>query len=1545
MRKIYTVLLLVCFVLAANAQVSNYAFTSSAGTYTPIAGGVVLKTGNFSNVISAAIPISSFNFSGTNYTSLYISSNGFITFGATVPLAGNSTPLSSTATYSGAVSAFGSSLGSTAATVDPGTSPELRYETVGNEFVVQWTDTKRANIAGERISFQIRLNTATNEIKMVYGGVIVPGANNNLLQIGLRGTTNTFPADVNNVSITATTGNWLNAVVGTSNTSACYFNSATPATVPSAGLTYTWTPAAITCNAAANAVITGPASICSGVPFTLYATGSDNAASVTHRWQTSTDGGTTWVNTNNTSRTFYSTAQTVATKYRLADTCTLSVPATASLSNEFLVSMNAATYAPVPFYEGFENPWISSCGTSDIPSNSWRNTPVTSDSSWRRQDDAPTGGNTAAWVSPTSGLYTPVASVGNYSARFHSGYVPAPKRGMLDLYVDCSTGSPNKRISYDYINMGGFDSLRVYVSTNGGASFAPIGKINTVSTIWTNKFANFTSTSATTILRFVGYGDYGSTDIGIDEVKVFSLPDCIGTPDQPIASGPGSMCDGIVFTITGSANTTDAGIIHRWQLSTDGGATWVNTTGTDPDGYTTTQSVTTSYRLVDTCINSGGVAISNTVVVSTTAIQYAILPYVQSFDNWMDACSTRDVPDNNWRSTPFTGNNAFRRDDDGVAGGWTNLTTGAYTNAGAAGTAHSARIHSSNFTSPAGQFDLYVDCSSGVSGKQLSFYYINMDGNDSLRVQLSTDGGTTFQSIGNKLTTTLYGWSLITIPFTSTSPATIIRFKTYGYSTGTIGSDIGIDEVQVYERVSCSGMPTSAAISANTTSVVCSSATIVLTAIGANTSDIGITHRWQSSIDGGATWVNTTGTDPFLFTVTNQMVNTSYRLVDTCINSGDIAISNQVDITVTTVEYATLPYSQGFEPAWMDGCSTRDLPSNNWRSNPSTGNASFRREDDGGAAAWGSATNGAYSPSGANNSNHSARFHSASSGPNAGTIDLYLNCSTGLATRQLDFYYINVSGNDSMRVQLSTDNGNTFTSIGNKLTTTSGWTAISIPFTSSSATTILRFKAMGVLGGALSDIGIDEINVTTLNHCNGTPATLVITGPASACPSTSITLTGSGFSTDESGLSYRWQKSTDWGATWVNTTGTDPASFTTTQTVTTTYRLADTCSFSGMGNVSDTMTVITGAPSYAVLPFFESFDNAWIDFCSTRDIPTNSWRNTPASGNNSFRRDDDGIAAGWGTMNGSYTPAGANGSRQSARIHTYGTVSSGTLDAYIDASTGIADKQLSFYYINTSGDDSLRVMLSTDGGLTYQLIGNRLTTTTDWSAITIPFTSASATTIIRFKAYGDAGATDMGIDEVNIQEQDPMPVTLMNFNGIRKANGTVDLTWNTVTETNNKGFELMKSADGINFSSIAFVNSKANSGNSNSLLIYTYTDTHAFSSNNYYRLRQIDKDGKSSLSDVVFIKGSKVDRLELSRIYPNPVINQLNFVISSPKTDKIDIVVTDAAGKVIIKESRQVTIGDNTMSMNVQILQAGSYIIKAICAEGCETSLKKFIKQ
>ncbi len=226
--------------------------------------------------------------------------------------------------------------------------------------------------------------------------------------------------------------------------------------------------------------------------------------------------------------------------------------------------------------------------------------------------------------------------------------------------------------------------------------------------------------------------------------------------------------------------------------------------------------------------------------------------------------------------------------------------------------------------------------------------------------------------------------------------------------------------------------------------------------------------------------------------------------------------------------------------------------------------------------------------------------------------------------------------------------------------------------------------------------------------------------------------------------------------------------------------------------------------------------------------------------------------------------------------------------------------------------------------------------------LTLTGLAAATTYYVRVYSWGSAenarGSFSIAASGV------ALPISLTSFKGEKRSSVNV-LSWTTSTETNNAGFELQRSANGVNYTQLAYVQSKADNGNSNQAITYSYADEKPLSGAGYYRLKQIDKDGKFTLSEVVVIKGNKPTKLEVVGVYPNPSINVLNVSLNAPKTDKVTLVVSDLSGRTILSQNVQLVAGDNVTSVNVAALAAGTYTIRAICANGCETTITKFVKQ
>ncbi len=182
---------------------------------------------------------------------------------------------------------------------------------------------------------------------------------------------------------------------------------------------------------------------------------------------------------------------------------------------------------------------------------------------------------------------------------------------------------------------------------------------------------------------------------------------------------------------------------------------------------------------------------------------------------------------------------------------------------------------------------------------------------------------------------------------------------------------------------------------------------------------------------------------------------------------------------------------------------------------------------------------------------------------------------------------------------------------------------------------------------------------------------------------------------------------------------------------------------------------------------------------------------------------------------------------------------------------------------------------------------------------------------------------EIGADEFSSS----LPVKLLNIKVQRVHLGNL-LTWQTASESKNLGFFIEKSNDGIQFSNIAFVQSAASNGNSSTLIDYEFTDQNVTSAKTYYRLSQVDFDGRSFESPTVFIE-SESFKNQVFAAYPNPLKTNVNFRINYI-TGKTFLLLRDISGRIILQKDLFLTPGQTTINLPVEALQPGIYIAELI---------------
>ena len=183
-------------------------------------------------------------------------------------------------------------------------------------------------------------------------------------------------------------------------------------------------------------------------------------------------------------------------------------------------------------------------------------------------------------------------------------------------------------------------------------------------------------------------------------------------------------------------------------------------------------------------------------------------------------------------------------------------------------------------------------------------------------------------------------------------------------------------------------------------------------------------------------------------------------------------------------------------------------------------------------------------------------------------------------------------------------------------------------------------------------------------------------------------------------------------------------------------------------------------------------------------------------------------------------------------------------------------------------------------------------------------------------------------------QQIPLPVAMGRFTAFRNGSH-VNLEWETITETNNRGFDIQRLTNG-GWETIAFVPTRASGGNSDATLRYNHQDLNPYRGVSQYRLRQMDLDGRAKLSDIRIVKGFGVQNKIL--IYPNPSTNgQINLMFEDEMNSR-DIIIRDMTGRMV-KRITGIT-GNNT---TIDHLRSGAYSIEVIYPQTGTSVYDKFV--
>ena len=201
----------------------------------------------------------------------------------------------------------------------------------------------------------------------------------------------------------------------------------------------------------------------------------------------------------------------------------------------------------------------------------------------------------------------------------------------------------------------------------------------------------------------------------------------------------------------------------------------------------------------------------------------------------------------------------------------------------------------------------------------------------------------------------------------------------------------------------------------------------------------------------------------------------------------------------------------------------------------------------------------------------------------------------------------------------------------------------------------------------------------------------------------------------------------------------------------------------------------------------------------------------------------------------------------------------------------------------------------------------------------------------------NVNATLVGCDDIQVNKL--LPVHLIAFQGNMNKNNKVTLNWTVADNEIANTFEVERSFNGRDFTSVGVVFASEKMGTEN----YMFYETTSGTDKVMYRLKMIDKNREVNYSRILIfqLKSTTTNNI---KIIGNPVNDKLTFSYTSPATQVIDVKVYDISGKTVLKNKVNSMEGSNVISLPLNsTFKAGMYVVEV--NNGTELHSSKFVKQ
>jgi hypothetical protein len=168
-----------------------------------------------------------------------------------------------------------------------------------------------------------------------------------------------------------------------------------------------------------------------------------------------------------------------------------------------------------------------------------------------------------------------------------------------------------------------------------------------------------------------------------------------------------------------------------------------------------------------------------------------------------------------------------------------------------------------------------------------------------------------------------------------------------------------------------------------------------------------------------------------------------------------------------------------------------------------------------------------------------------------------------------------------------------------------------------------------------------------------------------------------------------------------------------------------------------------------------------------------------------------------------------------------------------------------------------------------------------------------------------------------------VPVELATFSA-QLIDNEVILNWTTASELNNQGFKIEHSFDNENFSQIGFV---PGFGTTTEMKSYSFVISDAAAGINYYRLKQLDFDGTTTIFNSVEVDGPVPNTFVLNQNHPNPFNPSTTISFSLPVEANVNIKLFNMLGQEVAQiAEKDFQAGNHNIEFNAAELSSGAYI-------------------